>query len=119
MATNCLIERKDGKPIAAAARQQVCLSAAVRRLDAETGADEIMARLRPWPDVKKRVKALMRVAGRRWDLKLDNGVVDQAAGTRHGSGHGGTRRIRPKNIRFSSATSSPSIFGSTDRTTCS
>jgi cell division protein FtsQ len=43
--------------------------------DAETGADEIMADFDQWPDVKKRVKAFMRVAGRRWDLKLDNGVI--------------------------------------------
>ena len=44
-------------------------------LDAETGASQIMADFDQWPDFKKRVKAFMRVAGRRWDVKLDNGVV--------------------------------------------
>ena len=43
--------------------------------DAEKGAAEIMADFDQWPDVKKRVKAFMRVAGRRWDVQLDNGVV--------------------------------------------
>jgi cell division protein FtsQ len=43
--------------------------------DAETGAEEIMADFDQWPDVKKRVKAFMRVAGRRWDVQLDNGVI--------------------------------------------
>ena len=44
-------------------------------LDAETGAEEIMADFDKWPDVKKRVKAFIRVSGRRWDVKLDNGVI--------------------------------------------
>lgn len=43
--------------------------------DAGIGAHEIMADFNQWPDIKKRVKAFMRVAGRRWDLKLDNGVI--------------------------------------------
>ena len=43
--------------------------------DAGTGAEEIMRDFDQWPAVKSRVKAFMRVAGRRWDLKLDNGVV--------------------------------------------
>jgi cell division protein FtsQ len=43
--------------------------------DAGAGAAEIMADFDQWPDVKKRVKAFVRVAGRRWDLKLDNGVI--------------------------------------------
>jgi cell division protein FtsQ len=43
--------------------------------DAGAGAEEIMKDFDQWPTVKKRVKAFMRVAGRRWDLKLDNGVV--------------------------------------------
>jgi cell division protein FtsQ len=43
-------------------------------LDAETGAEEIMHDFDQWPDVKARVKAYIRVAGRRWDVKLDNGV---------------------------------------------
>ena len=44
-------------------------------LNAETGAEEIMADFDQWPDVKKRVKAFIRVAGRRWDIRLDNGVI--------------------------------------------
>jgi cell division protein FtsQ len=43
--------------------------------DAGTGAEEIMRDFDQWPAVKTRVKAFMRVAGRRWDLKLDNGVI--------------------------------------------
>ncbi|MBL0374466.1 cell division protein FtsQ/DivIB [Rhizobium sp. KVB221] len=43
--------------------------------DAESGAEEIMADFDQWPDVKKQVKAFMRVAGRRWDLQLANGVI--------------------------------------------
>jgi cell division protein FtsQ len=43
--------------------------------DAETGAEEIMADFDQWPDVKKRVKSFIRVAGRRWDIRLDNGVI--------------------------------------------
>jgi cell division protein FtsQ len=28
-----------------------------------------------WPEIRARVRAYVRVAGRRWDLHLDNGVV--------------------------------------------
>jgi cell division protein FtsQ len=44
-------------------------------LNAEKGAAEIMKDFDQWPDVKARVKAFMRVAGRRWDVQLDNGVI--------------------------------------------
>lgn len=44
-------------------------------LDAGGDAAEIMADFNKWPDIKKRIKAFIRVAGRRWDLKLDSGVV--------------------------------------------
>jgi cell division protein FtsQ len=44
-------------------------------LDAGPSAGEIMADFNQWPDIKKRIKAFIRVAGRRWDLKLDNGVI--------------------------------------------
>jgi cell division protein FtsQ len=43
--------------------------------DAETGAADIMADFDKWPDIKARVKAYIRVAGRRWDVQLDNGVL--------------------------------------------
>lgn len=44
-------------------------------LDAGADAAEIMTDFNKWPDIKKRIKAFIRVAGRRWDLKLDSGVV--------------------------------------------
>ncbi|MCV3736827.1 cell division protein FtsQ/DivIB [Rhizobium sp. TRM96647] len=43
--------------------------------DAEAAAAEFEKQFEAWPDVKARVKAYVRVAGRRWDLRLDNGVV--------------------------------------------
>jgi len=69
-----LIER-DGKPIAALRDNKFAHLPLFVGTDAGTGAEEIMHDLERWPAVKVRVKALMRVAGRRWDLKLDNGVV--------------------------------------------
>jgi cell division protein FtsQ len=44
-------------------------------VDAGASAGEIMSDFDKWPDIKKRIKAFVRVAGRRWDLKLDNGVT--------------------------------------------
>ena len=69
-----LIER-DGKPIATLRDNKFAHLPLFVGQDAGTGADEIMHDLDRWPQVKARVKALMRVAGRRWDIKLDNGVV--------------------------------------------
>jgi cell division protein FtsQ len=69
-----LIE-KDGKPIAKLRDNKFAHLPLFVGQDAGTGAEEIMHDLDRWPAVKGRVKALMRVAGRRWDLKLDNGVV--------------------------------------------
>lgn len=69
-----LIER-DGKPIAKLRDNKFAHLPLFVGKDAGTGAEEIMHDLDRWPAVKGRVKALMRVAGRRWDLKLDNGVV--------------------------------------------
>ncbi|MCQ4630759.1 cell division protein FtsQ/DivIB [Shinella sp. CPCC 100929] len=43
--------------------------------DAETAAAEFAAEFESWPEIKTRVKAYIRVAGRRWDLRLDNGIV--------------------------------------------
>jgi cell division protein FtsQ len=43
--------------------------------DAETGAHEIMADFDQWPNIKSQVKALVRVAGRRWDVILKSGIV--------------------------------------------
>jgi len=43
--------------------------------DAETAAATFEKEMSGWPELKSRVKAYVRVAGRRWDLHLDNGVV--------------------------------------------
>ncbi|SER53992.1 cell division protein FtsQ [Rhizobium sp. NFR03] len=43
--------------------------------DAETAAAGFYARFADWPEIASRVKAYVRVAGRRWDLILDNGVM--------------------------------------------
>lgn len=43
--------------------------------DAEVDAADFDRQISNWPDIKSRVKAFIRVAGRRWDLKLDNGVL--------------------------------------------
>ncbi|MFT4184654.1 MAG: cell division protein FtsQ/DivIB [Rhizobium sp.] len=43
--------------------------------DAETAAASIDDEFAKWPDVRSHVKAFVRVAGRRWDLYLDNGVT--------------------------------------------
>ncbi len=43
--------------------------------DAETAAAAFADEFDSWPEIKARVKAYIRVAGRRWDLRLDNGIV--------------------------------------------
>jgi len=43
--------------------------------DAETRAAAFVEELAGWPELGNRVRAYVRVAGRRWDLHLDNGVV--------------------------------------------
>lgn len=43
--------------------------------DAETAAADFYREFSRWPDFHARVKAFIRVAGRRWDLQLDNGIV--------------------------------------------
>lgn len=43
--------------------------------DAETAAADFERQFDAWPQIKSRVKAYVRVAGRRWDLRLDNGIV--------------------------------------------
>lgn len=42
---------------------------------ADRAADELEARLLFHPDLRDRVKAAIRIADRRWDLRLDNGVT--------------------------------------------
>jgi len=43
--------------------------------DAETAAASFEDEMSAWPELKNRVKAYVRVASRRWDLHLDNGIV--------------------------------------------
>ncbi|WP_317208195.1 cell division protein FtsQ/DivIB [Rhizobium halophilum] len=43
--------------------------------DAETAAASFEQELAGWPELKSRIRAYVRVAGRRWDLHLDTGVV--------------------------------------------
>lgn len=43
--------------------------------DAEQAAASFEEQFAAWPQLRARIKAYVRVAGRRWDLHLDNGVV--------------------------------------------
>lgn len=43
--------------------------------DAETAAAAVEGEFAKFPDIAARVRAFVRVAGRRWDIHLDNGVV--------------------------------------------
>jgi cell division protein FtsQ len=43
--------------------------------DAETAAAAFLGELKSWPEISNRVRAYVRIAGRRWDLHLDNGIV--------------------------------------------
>jgi len=43
--------------------------------DAETAAADFSAEFDNWPDIKAQVQAYVRVAGRRWNLLLDSGIV--------------------------------------------
>lgn len=42
---------------------------------AERAAASFRTEMAGWPDVRSRVRAYVRVAGRRWDLHLNNGVI--------------------------------------------
>lgn len=44
-------------------------------LGADRAADELEARMLFHPELRARVKAAIRIADRRWDLRLDNGVT--------------------------------------------
>jgi len=44
-------------------------------LGADIHADELEARLLFYPELRARVKAAIRIADRRWDLRLENGVT--------------------------------------------
>ena len=44
-------------------------------LDADKGASEFFDSISKWPALRSRAKAFIKVAGRRWDIRLDNGVT--------------------------------------------
>ncbi|WP_029618843.1 cell division protein FtsQ/DivIB [Pseudorhizobium marinum] len=69
-----LIER-DGKVIAPLRDSKFATLPLFVGRDAETAASAFEQELAGWPELKRRVRAYVRVAGRRWDLHLDNGVV--------------------------------------------
>jgi cell division protein FtsQ len=69
-----LIER-DGKIIAPLRDSKFAALPLFVGRDAETAAYTFEQELAGWPELKNRVRAYVRVAGRRWDLHLDNGVV--------------------------------------------
>nr|WP_245181328.1 cell division protein FtsQ [Sinorhizobium mexicanum] len=43
--------------------------------DAETAAAGFYDEFSRWPEFRSRVKAFVRVSSRRWDLRLDNGII--------------------------------------------
>jgi cell division protein FtsQ len=43
--------------------------------DAETAAASVTEEFAKWPDLRSHIKAYVRIAGRRWDLYLDSGIV--------------------------------------------
>ena len=43
--------------------------------EADKAASAFVDQMAAWPELRSRVKAYVRVAGRRWDLHIDNGVV--------------------------------------------
>lgn len=43
--------------------------------DAERAAASVEADFQNWPHIANRVKAYVRIAGRRWDLHMDNGII--------------------------------------------
>jgi cell division protein FtsQ len=67
--------QKDGKVIAPLRDNKFAYLPLFVGADAGAGAAEVMADFDKWPTIKKRIRAYVRVAGRRWDLKLDNGVT--------------------------------------------
>ncbi|MFN7101954.1 MAG: cell division protein FtsQ/DivIB [Pseudorhizobium sp.] len=69
-----LIER-DGKIIAPLRDSKFAALPLFVGRDAETAAYTFEQELAGWPELKNRVRAYVRIAGRRWDLHLDNGVV--------------------------------------------
>lgn len=44
-------------------------------LDADKDAADFYDSISQWPELRSRVKAYVKVAGRRWDMRLDNGVI--------------------------------------------
>lgn len=43
--------------------------------DAETAAASFETEMAAWPEIRQKVRAYVRVSGRRWDIHLDDGIV--------------------------------------------
>lgn len=69
-----LIER-DGNVIAPFVHDGYSVLPLFVGLGADRHAAELDTMLDAWPELKQRVKASIRVADRRWDIRLDNGVT--------------------------------------------
>lgn len=69
-----LIER-DGRIIAPLSQEKFTSLPLYVGFGADTNASEIDAVLAGWPELKQRIRAHIRVADRRWDIRLDNGVT--------------------------------------------
>ncbi len=69
-----LIE-KSGRIIAPLSQEKFTTLPLYVGYGADSNAAEIDAMLKRWPDLKRRIRAHIRVADRRWDIRLDNGVT--------------------------------------------
>jgi cell division protein FtsQ len=69
-----LIER-DGRVIAPLLQEKFTSLPLYVGFGADTNASDIDVVLGDWPELKRRIRAHIRVADRRWDIRLDNGVT--------------------------------------------
>ena len=72
-----LLIEEDGTVIAPFAHQEFSSLPLVTGVDANREAKSLVTAIASIPELKSRVKAQMLVAGRRWDVRLDNGVTIQ------------------------------------------
>ncbi|MCW4116685.1 cell division protein FtsQ/DivIB [Aurantimonas sp. MSK8Z-1] len=66
---------RDGRPIVPFGADRFSNLPLVVGTGAETHAAEFLDQLEVLPELRARVRAYIRVGGRRWDLRLDNGVT--------------------------------------------
>ena len=69
-----LVERS-GNVIVSYPGQEFASLPLIVGLGAPETAPEIVAKVSSWPELQRRIKAYIRVADRRWDLRLDNQVT--------------------------------------------